>query len=505
MIFTHFKGKCQVIALLRLVCKTFAAVGLHYLVPEVHLIFKSSSFEHLRQISEHPVISKHVETLFYEADTLTSYDTMKEWKNNIIVPAWFQSLPDNWAGPPSPSAGEREHRAYTRDMERRRAGPRHTQPEKQLKMAYEKYQKYLSDQNRMQICDYNADAIREAMVRMPNLKTIEMSIECCLYGGSSEKVGRAFAKAYQSVYGDNGWKESCGVPTMRSLLLGASHAGLRLQGLRCGYVHWEIFKQSGEVFEEMENAVQHLTMLNLHITTRISDDAQRHSSDEDYYHSQIPACAKYLKESGRLQEFVVAAPDLRILDIRFDMENPYPPAGLKQIVGDFTWHSLQHVAFTVLQTTENELMQFYSRHASTLSEIYLDNIRLTMGSWPRLLQRMRKALCLKKATICGDVASSDPEGIFYFGLSPEMHDSEENVLRNVVERYLMLGGDGALLDLNAILDDEDSDSALWDLDDFSEGEGLENAMLEMEGFDSAMLDLDDLSEDEDSESESDLN
>ena len=117
MIFAYFKDNCLNIALLRLVCKNFAAVGLHYLVPEVDLIFKSSSFEHLRQISEHPVISKHVEKIFYEADTLTSYDTMKEWKNNIIVPGWFQSLPDDFAGPPSSSAGDRAHRAYTRDME----------------------------------------------------------------------------------------------------------------------------------------------------------------------------------------------------------------------------------------------------------------------------------------------------------------------------------------------------------------------------------------------------
>lgn len=483
MIFARFKGKCQFIALLRLVCKTFAAVGLHYLVPEVDLIFKPRSFEHLRQISEHPVISKNVETLFYEADTLTSYDTMKEWKNHIIVPGWFQSLPDGFAGPPSPSAGEREHRAYARDMEMRSAGPRHIQSEKQLKIAYGKYQKYLSDQNRMRVCDYNADAIREAMVRMPNLKTIELSMEGCLYEGYSGKLGRAFEKAYRSACGDNGQKESCGVPQMRSLLLGASRAGLRLQGLRCGYVHWEIFKQSGKVFEEMKNAVQHLTMLNLHITTRVSDDGSGDSLDGDDYHSQIPACAEYLKESGRLREFVAAAPDLRILDIRFDMENPYPPASLKQIVGDFTWNSLHHVAFHVLQTTEDELMHFYSRHAGTLSEIRLDIIQLKKGSWPGLLQRMRRTLCLKKAKIYGKVTSSDPADIFDFGSPPELNDDDvDNVLGSVVERYLMLGGESASLDLNAILDDEDSGSSLWDSDDFSDDEDMYGDLYDLDGF-----------------------
>lgn len=455
MIFARFKGKLQIIALLRLLCKTFAAVGLHYLVPEVHLIFKSSSFEHLRQISEHPVISQHVEKLFYKADTLTSYDTMKQWKHNIIIPGWFHNMPDDWTGPPSPTAGERERRAYTRDMERLRAWPRHTQSKKQLKMAYEKYQKYLSDQNRMRACDYNAEAIREAMVRMPNLKAIDMSMENYLHGRCSEKANRAFGKGYRSVYGDDGQKESCGVPQMRSLLLGASHAELKLQGLRCGHIHWEIFKQSGDVFGQMKSAVQHLIMLNLHITTRISDDALGNSADEDDYHSQIHACADYLKESGRLRDFVTAAPDLTVLDIRFDIKNPYPPAGLKQIVGDFTWHSLQHVAFRVLQTTEDELMHLYSRHAGTLSEIALLNVELTQGSWPRLFQRMRQTLCLKKAKICGKITSSDPKEDLYFGLPPELDYYEENVLSSAVEYYLMLGGDGHLLDLHSLLDDEE--------------------------------------------------
>ena len=494
MIFACFKGRLQIIALLRLVCKTFAAVGLHYLVPEVHLIFKPSSFEHLRQISEHPVISQHVEKLFYEADTLTSYDTMMKWKRNITIPGWFQSMPDDWAGPPSPTAGEREHRAYTRDMERLRAGPRHTQSKKQLKLAYEKYQKYLSDQNWMRACDYNAEAIREAMVRMPNLKVIDMSMESCLHGRCSEKANRAFGKGYQSVYGDDGQKESCGVPQMRSLLLGASNAGLKLQGLRCGHIHWEIFKQSGDVFGEMKSAVQHLTMLNLHIITRISDDALGNSPDEDDYHSQIPACADYLKESGRLRDFVTAAPDLTVLDIRFDMENPYPPASLKQIVGDFTWHSLQHVAFRVLQITEDELMHLYSRHADTLSEIALDTIELTQGSWPRLLQRMRQTLCLKKAKICGEINSSDPKESLYFGLPPELDNDKENALSSAVETYLMLDGDGHLLDLHSLLYDEEWDGALLDLDEFSEVEDSERAQLNFYGF----------SEDEDSEAETNV-
>ncbi|CAF9921441.1 MAG: hypothetical protein ALECFALPRED_001800 [Alectoria fallacina] len=215
----------------------------------------------------------------------------------------------------------------------------------------------------MRVCDYNTDAIREALIRMPNLKNIDMSMGRGLYDSLSTKADRAFGDGYQPVFGDDGQKESCGVPQMWSLLLGANYAGLKLKGLRCGNVHWEIFKQRGEIYEEMREAVQYLTILKLHVITRDSDGGSADSLESGDHHSQISARAEYLSESGRLQEFVIAAPDLRVLDIRFDLDSSFDLdlsfdignlVGLKQIVGDFTWHLLQHLAFSVLQTTEDE-------------------------------------------------------------------------------------------------------------------------------------------------------
>lgn len=109
MIFARFKGRRRAIAKLRLVRKIFAAIGFHCLVLEVHLIFKSSSFQHLREISEHSVISQQVETLLFKADTLTTHGTMRQWKNEIIVPGWVQSMADDEV---PPAASKRKQRAY---------------------------------------------------------------------------------------------------------------------------------------------------------------------------------------------------------------------------------------------------------------------------------------------------------------------------------------------------------------------------------------------------------
>ena len=108
-------------------------------------------------------------------------------------------------------------------------------------------------------------------------------------------------------------------------------------------------------------------------------------------------------------------------------------------------------------------MEFFSRHASTLSGIVLDFIKLTKGSWPRLLQKMRKILCQKEAIVHGLITSNDPEEDFDFGFSLEYNDGVPGVLSIAVERYLMLGGDGPLLNLSALssLEAEDEDSGFW--------------------------------------------
>ena len=90
---------------------------LHYLVSEAHLFFKSSQFERLCQISEHPIISKKIDTLFYEAEILTNYGSTEDWRTCICIPSWFRTLPPE-NHPSSIRRRARERRAYTRSMTR---------------------------------------------------------------------------------------------------------------------------------------------------------------------------------------------------------------------------------------------------------------------------------------------------------------------------------------------------------------------------------------------------
>ena len=430
------------VANLRLACKAFSAIGLQYLVPEIHLIFKPSSFDHLRLISEHPVLSQHVHTLFYEADSLEDFDNMKEWKKNIFVPDWFNSVDRKLMPPPPPEASQREKRAYRRHIDKAREAPRYIYSARQLKLAYEEYRHFVWCQDYMRQYDYNSEVIREAMAKLPKLKTIELSLLCCLRNGRSRKMKNAFAKALAAPYGDQGHREPSGAAQLRSLLVGASDAGLEIETLRCGSVQWRFFADEGTVFNKMKHAVRCLRTLEFYITTRCDDDID----SEELRDEEIILCAGYLEETGRLHDFVTSAPQLENLTVHFDCDNPMPSANLSDLVGQFTWPSLRLASFNGISTTEEDLMDFYERHAKTLREIRIESIDLEYGSWATIFRRIRDTLSLEKVTICGDLNVEDPYESLYLGPPPEcMIPGETRGIGADIEKYLLRKTD--LLDI----------------------------------------------------------
>ena len=313
------------IARLRLVCKLFAEIGNYFLLSEVHLFFKSSQFERLRQISEHPIISKKIDSLFYEADILEDYGTMQEWKEYICVPAWMRNLPAEGLYPPPPGASERAQRAYNRELDKAI-----THSDTLLNRAYHAYTEHLADQRLMRMQDYELQILKDAMMKMPNIKTIEMSTECCLNNGGSTRMEKAFEDGLASPYGDRQTDEGCGVGQLRSLLLAADAAGLKLETLAVGNLDWRFFmetdKQDLEVMRRVRGALRSLRTLKLYLSTNSEDDD--YMSFDDLNHGMVAECAKYLHETSHLRDFVTATPDLERLDINFNPREPYTPTSL---------------------------------------------------------------------------------------------------------------------------------------------------------------------------------
>ena len=76
---------------------------------------------------------------------------------------------------------------------------------------------------------------------------------------------------------------------------------------------------------------------------------------------------------------------------------------------------------------------------------------LTTGSWPFLLKRARKTLKLEQAAIFGRWYSFDPEEVYYFDLPPGLNGGEKAMIQDLVEKYLLKGGDGPLLNLDKLV------------------------------------------------------
>lgn len=434
------------IAHLRLVCKRFADTGDYYLLSEAHLFFKSSQFQRLRQISQHPVISKKIDTIFYEADVLNDYGSMKEWKNNICVPGWMKSFPsETW---PSLPATRREERAYGRSLTKAMQGPKYTHSEKLLRRAYDKYRDYVDDQRSMRLQNYNFEVLKDALMKMPNVKTIELSTEGCL--GRSTRMEQVYKDGLSPPLGDLHSEEGCGVGQLRALLLAAEVAGLSFETLAAGNVDWHFFKESRkqnkQVLQKMQRAVRALRTLKLYVTTRSPQDEYMYANDLSHF--MVPECAKVLHETPHFKNFITATPDLERLDINFDCDEPYPPYTLCDSVGTFTWHSLRVAAFSYMGADEDCLAEFFVRHASTLRKLRLETILLAAGSWPSLLRRARKTLTLEQASLSGRLGS--PRELIYFDVPAGLNGGKRAKLEVVVEKYLLEGGEGPLLDLQAL-------------------------------------------------------
>ena len=435
---------------LRLVCKRFADLGSHYLLSEAHLFFKSSQFERLRQISEHPIISKTIDTLFYEADILSRYGSMQDWRANICIPNWFINRPP-FGRTRSVGLSPREERARNRTLTRALNGPSSVDSETLLQRAYDIYKGYLADQESMRQQNFNLEVLKDVLMKMPNMKTIELSTECCL--GRSTQMSEAFKDGLASPYADLESEEGCGVGQLRSLLVAAEAAGLTIETLAAGNVDWRFFKESSkqnqQVLQKMQTSLRALKTLKLYITTR---GEYEEGPDYNPYHPIILECARHLHKTSHFRDFITATPDLERLDINFDCDDPCPPATLCDTIGTFTWHSLRVAAFAYISADEDSLIHFFVRHASTLRKLRLETILLNTGSWPSLLRQARKILTLEQTCLCGRLSSQIPKEDYWLDIPAGLNGGKRAKIEIAVEEYLLKGGDGPLLDLRALVE-----------------------------------------------------
>lgn len=309
--------------------------------------------------------------------------------------------------------------------------------------AFRKYSDFVHFQQDQHEADAQENEVAEAMKHFPLLREITMATQCCTRGGTS-RLRNTFDQGFCTYYVTDDPRDTkaqpLGLRQMRSLLLGAYHAGLKVETLECGVVSWRILKQDDETFAHMRDSVSNVKNLTLEFATGLPE------YENEWTELEIESCSSYL-EAGRLRDFVTAAPNLECLQIGFQFNEPTWPTRLQYIVGEHHWPSLKSVDFKMIGTSENDLVSFCSRHASTLKSLHLTCIGLVEGGWFSAFDRMRKVLTLDKMVVSGRLEGLGEEMDFQMG-------SEEYCpeLKEGIEEYFLAPRSSDEMDLDEFLD-----------------------------------------------------
>ena len=427
------------LASLRLVSRTAAPISLQYMVPEVHLILAKDSFEQLQALAEHPMASKYVTSFFFEADKLRAL-SRSTWESLVRGPQFVAQAEE---------LRRRDHHASET--------PRHQYTEEQLDDAFMKYSDIVHLQQDYREACVQAKKIAEAMKHFPNLAKITLSNKDNMRQ-STPKLRKtlnepSFCYAYKVDDPRDYLSGPIGLQQMRSLLLGAHHAGIRVEHLHCGAVSWRILKQDPKTFTRMTNSVSNVKNLRLEFATGVPE-----WEDSLEPQLEIEKCYSYL-EKGRLRDFVTAAPNLEHLQLGFQSSDPVWPTHLDHMFGSHHWPNLQTVRLKNIGTSEDDLVAFCTLHASSLKTLQLHTVGLLDGQWFPVFTRMRKVLALDIMVVSGRLDSASElldfdgdtevfcpklkEGIEAYFLGPCSKEGDEELsLDDFLNVYLPNSDDG---------------------------------------------------------------
>lgn len=417
---------------LRLVSKYSCEVATPFLLSEIHLIFKKSSFDDLIAVSKHPTISPKVTSIYYEPDILDTKDRF-EWESSILDPGYLDSIPVLWW----PNPTDEDRRAHAKKVEEHEKRPRHTYTNQQLDVAWIKYQQYLRDQQDHCRQRYGIKELQEAMRGLPKVTSFYMSMANNLFV-RSDYLKQAFSAGLSGACGDDSSTRASGVPQLRSCLLSMRDAGTKLQKFKCGDVSWKLFRCSKSDLKAFAATLSKVRNFRLQMSTGM--DASGHRIGVE-----LPECRRFLR-NGRVRDLISGADDLEKLDIGLNWWEPTFGLELVNVVGDCIWSRLSKVTLTTIETTEEHLMHFLERHKATLQRVHLDTMLLKMGEWPSLVPRMRSSLHLASLLLEGRLFSDVPRRDFDLGMVkwddarlPE--DVPKIEKRKAIEVWFREGGD----------------------------------------------------------------
>ena len=387
------------IAGIRLLDRNIAAVGLEYLVSQIHLIPTADSFDRLLALAEHPIANRSVTSLFYEADLLKSRRLLQvdrdEWEKSTIGSGFIGTLKEVH-DPDFASACGLLPRRYVRGppVSVRKRQTHYTKRE--LQQGFHKYRSYYGEQRRINESVIYQESLVRAFKRLPNLTVLIIS---CNRGTTSHFRDALKAGLSEDVTPDLGFGNQLGASQVAFLLSAADKAGLRITKLVCGSLGQCVLRRSLERRDAITRGIRNLRILDLFLS-HVSGTPDAIA---------VPNPLGISSKLSVVNDFAASAPNLETLSIRFDQDRPIDPPDLKHFLVDSQWSCLRSATFAKMSTSLGTLVGFCGRHASTLRDLTLADINLYSGRWSSIFLELRQRLELNKMDISGVIQSYEGE------------------------------------------------------------------------------------------------
>lgn len=378
---------------LRLACKSLAAVGLEYLIPEVDLLFTPESFNRLRRISEHPVLSRHVRSLVYRVDSLKTCHDISEWWEQIPQEPYLRFYSSSPSGPKPPEDKDFHHwRDWKLEYPFLSLDPSY---QGLLRYKWERYQLLWTKQEYLRQNNFGQAQLMTIVANLPDLKHITVTNRYFKEILPEPNPYRLFEDVLGDPVGEYLHGHGAAVPQVLSVLRCINLCKLPIRTLCFGLTLWKIFDDDDSI-ELARQSLGSLVVLEMRMIVNPVDPT-------DYLN---------ISRRGLLPNFFRSLPFIERLDIMFDMfSSSGQPTELQTVIGTMVWSWLHTISLEYFSTTQQNFVDLFKRHAKTLKIASLREMYLLDGTWPSVWVAARGVLNLTELTLT--------KHIFYSGIPPD--------------------------------------------------------------------------------------
>ncbi|KAJ9638969.1 hypothetical protein H2201_007437 [Coniosporium apollinis] len=409
---------------LRLTCREFALVVTPYLYQHVHMGLFKYGLEKLLCIADHPNLHTMVKTFTFHADLLPPYETQQEWEHDIdLRPPFNEFLKTQMESRELPSLVSKRS-LDTRKLANETYGrlPRCTVDSEMLQGAWTNYRRLQKEQEGWDV-DREGMILQGAICSFPNLAQASVSSGHWGRRAMYEPVWRSLYPLILQTPDNWALHKAASDRSPRryrspSLVLeGAKPMTCLLEALSLRNLR-STLSQNREYARESRRPVTSLklTTISPHFwDQRFRPDWEVSMDGIERHVAAMSGAFRYIQElhmnitysmdnapsiAASVRLFFKEASDLQKLHLEWtEDDSEGEPAeetyyDLLSVIADVTWPNLYKVSLT-LTTRQDNLIDFFKRHASTLRHLQLKDCSIREGFWQNIIEQIPHILSLE--------------------------------------------------------------------------------------------------------------